>query len=185
MKGKTEKKGIYFPLFVVVFCFGLMVPSYCIYANLDSETTIFLVRHAEKVKDGSDDPVLTPKGEIRAEELKYILKHVQIDAIYSTPYKRTQQTVLPTAKDKNIKIQNYKPGERGFLEKVINSYSGGAILIVGHSNTIPVLANELAGRKEFDDLNDATYDNLFIVHVDSHGQAKITRMRFGAHTPEK
>ena len=185
MKGKTEKKGKYFPLFVVVICFGLMIPSYSIYANLDSVTIIFLVRHAEKVKDGSEDPILTPEGKTRADELMYILKHVKLDAIYSTQYKRTKQTVLPTAEDKNIKIHNYKPGERGFLKKVINSHPGGAVLIVGHSNTIPVLANKLAGRKEFNDLNDATYDNLFIAQVYPNGQTKIIRMRFGAHTPEK
>lgn len=162
-----------------------MIPGYGRFTNQDSVTTLFLVRHAEKVKDGSNDPILTPEGEARANELMYVLKHVELDAIYSTPYKRTQQTVLPTAKDKNLKIQNYKPGERSFLEKILNSYSGGTVLIVGHSNTIPILANELAGRQNYDDLDDATYDNLFIAHVHSNGQTKIIRMRFGAHTPEK
>ncbi len=185
MKGKAKKKDTYFPLFVVFICFGLMIPSYGIYSDLDSVTTIFLVRHAEKVKDGSDDPVLTPEGKARADELMYILKYVKLDVIYSTPYKRTKQTVLPTAEDKNLKIQNYKPGERGFLEKIINSHPGGAVLIVGHSNTIPVLANELAGSKKFNNLNDATYDNLFIAHVYPDGQSNIIRMRFGTHTPEK
>jgi len=185
MKRIAQIKGKYFPLFVIIVCFGLIIPSYGIYANLDSVTTIFLVRHAEKVKDGSDDPILTPEGENRADELMYILKHVKLDAIFSTPYKRTKQTVLPTAREKSLEIQNYKPGERGFLEKVLNSHSGSAVLIVGHSNTIPVLANELAGRKDYNDLNDTTYDNLFIAHVLPDGQTKIIRMRFGEHTPEK
>lgn len=185
MKKTIQKKGKLFPFFLILFCFGLMNPGYGSTINQDSETTIFLVRHAEKVKDNSDDPKLTPEGEIRANELMYILKHVKLDAIYSTPYKRTQQTVLPTANDKNLEIQAYKPGERGFLEKVFNSYPGGTVLIVSHSNTIPALANELVGRKEFNDLNDNTYDNLFIAHVSSDGQAKIIRMRFGKHTPEK
>lgn len=178
-------KGNIFLLFVIVVCFGLMIPGYGSLINQDSVTTIFLVRHAEKVKDDSDDPILTPEGESRADELMYILKHVKLDAIYSTPYKRTQQTALPTAKNKNLKIQDYKPGERGFLKKVLNSYPGGTVLIVGHSNTIPGLANELAGRIDYDDLNDNTYDNLFIAHVNSDGQARIIRMRFGMRTPEK
>ena len=89
------------------------------------------------------------------------------------------------AKDKNLEIQNYKPGDRDFLKKVLNSNSGKTVLIVGHSNTIPMLTNELAGRKDYNDLNDATYDNLFFAQVDSNGQTKIIRMRFGAHTPEK
>jgi len=185
MKRIAQKKGYFFPFIISLIYVGLMIPGYGSYTNLDSVTTIFLVRHAEKVKDGSDDPVLTPEGKARADELMYILKHVRLDVIYSTPYKRTKQTVLPTAEDKNLKIQNYKPGERGFLEKIINSHPGGVVLIVGHSNTIPVLANELAGSKKFNNLNDTTYDNLFIAHVYPDGQSNIIRMRFGTHTPEK
>ncbi len=185
MKRITRIKGKIFLYFIILVCFGLIIPSYSISANLDSTTTLILVRHAEKAKDNSDDPILTPEGENRANELMYILKHVKLDAIYSTPYKRTHQTVLPTAKNKNLEIQNYKPGEKGFLEKVVNSHPGGTVLIVGHSNTIPGLANELAGHKEFNDLNDATYDNLFIALIHSDAQTKIIRMRFGTHTPEK
>lgn len=185
MKKIVQKKGNLFPFFIILFCFGLIIPGYRSFTNQDSVTTLFLVRHAEKVKDGSNDPILTPEGEARAHDLMYILKYVELDAIFSTPYKRTQQTVLPTAKDKNLKIQNYKPGNRGFLEAILNSHPGGTVLIVGHSNTIPVLANELAGRENYENLNDATYDNLFIAHIHSNGQTKIIRMRFGAHTPEK
>lgn len=185
MKRIVQEKSKLFPFFIILICFGLMIPGYGSYTNQDSTTTLILVRHAEKVKDGSNDPILTPEGKVRANELMYILKHVELSAIYSTSYKRTQQTVLPTANDKNLEIQNYNPGERGFLKKVLNSHSGRTVLIVGHSNTIPMLANELAGRKDYDDLNDTTYDNLFFVQVHSNGQTKIIRMRFGAHTPEK
>ena len=185
MKKIVQEKNKFFPFFIILFCFGLMIPGYGSYTNQDSATTLILVRHAEKVKDGSNDPILTPEGEARADELMYILKHVELSAIYSTPYKRTKQTVLPTAKDKNLEIQNYKPGDKDFLEKVLNSNSGKTVLIVGHSNTIPTLANELAGQKDYNDLNDATYDNLFFAQIHSNGQTKIIRMRFGTHTPEK
>ena len=185
MKRILNIKSKLFPLFVMIVCLGTIIPEYGSSTSQDFVTTIFLVRHAEKVIDGSNDPILTPEGEKRADELMYILKHVKLDAIYSTPYKRTQQTVLPTANDKNLKIQDYKPGERGFLKKILNSYPGGAVLIVGHSNTIPILANELTGRMDYDELNDATYDNLFIAYVHANGQANIIRMRFGMHTPEK
>ncbi|MFC2160072.1 histidine phosphatase family protein [Acidobacteriota bacterium] len=185
MRWIAKKKNQIFFLFVVIVCFCFLIPNNGINANLNSETTFFLVRHAEKVQDGSNDPILTPEGENRADELMYILKHVQLHAIYSTPYKRTQQTVFPTAKNKNLEIQFYKPDERGFLDKVLETYPGGTVLIVGHSNTIPGLANELAGQKLYDDLDDATYDNLFIAHVNSNGDTNIIRMRYGAHSPEK
>jgi broad specificity phosphatase PhoE len=160
---------------------GLIVSEYSFTGEQDPITTIFLVRHAEKVGDGSADPALTPAGAARADELVYILKHVKLDAIYSTPYLRTKQTVLPLAKEKGLRLILYKPREKDFLKKVLQEYSGGAVLIVGHSNTIPGLANELAGQSDFSDLDDAAYDNLFIACVPIEGKTVILRMRFGAH----
>ncbi len=178
------KKLITFVFLIFVYL-GLTPPEYSFPSGQDSITTIFLVRHAEKVADGSTDPALTPAGAARADELAYILEHVKLDAIYSTPYKRTEQTVFPTAKEKGLTVKIYKPGDKDFLKKVLQAFPGGTVLIAGHSNTIPWLANELAGKSDFSDLADVTYDNLFIACVPSDGKAVIIRMRFGAHTPEK
>jgi broad specificity phosphatase PhoE len=146
-------------------------------------TTLFLVRHAEKVSDGSADPDLTAAGTERADELAYILGHVDLDAIYSTPYSRTKQTVFPTAKQKSLEVKIYNPGDPDFLRKVLRHHAGGTVLIVGHSNTIPGFANELIGGPDFSDLDDGTYDNLFIASVPADGKPVILRMRFGARTP--
>ena len=166
-------------------CLGLIVPGYSSVSEGEEITTLFLVRHAEK--DGSvwEDPPLTQAGAARAEELSYILKHVRLDAIYSTPFKRTRLTVLPVAEKKGLEVKLYKPNEKGFLDKVLESFPGGNVLIVGHSNTIPRMANALAGQSKFSDLDDPTYDNLFIACVPVGGKAVIIRMCFGAHTPEK
>ncbi len=172
-------------VFIIFVYLGLIVPEYSFTGEQAQITTIILVRHAEKVGDESADPALTTAGAARANELAYILKHVKLDGIYSTPYIRTKHTVLPTAKEKGLEVMFYKPREEDFLEKVLQAYSGGTVLIVGHSNTIPGLANELAGHSDFSDLDDATYDNLFIACVPTEGKAVIFRMRFGAHTPEK
>ncbi len=175
-------KRLFTLVFMILVCLGLIVPEYSFTGEQNQITTIFLVRHAEKVADGSSDPALTPGGSARADELASILKHVKLDAIYSTPYLRTKQTVLPLAKEKGLRVILYKPREKDFLKKVLQAYSGGTVLIVGHSNTIPGMANELAGQSDFSDLDDATYDNLFIACVPIEGKTVILRMRFGAHT---
>jgi broad specificity phosphatase PhoE len=172
-------------VFLIFICSGLTVPGYSPAEKQDQITTLFLVRHAEKDGTVWEDPPLTPAGVARADELAYILKHVRLDAIYSTPFKRTKLTVLPTAKEKGLEVKLYKPGEENFLKKVLQAFPGGTVLIVGHSNTIPRLANDLTGQSDFNDLDDATYDNLFIACVPTEGKAVILRMRFGAHTPEK
>ena len=172
-------------VFMIFVYLGLIVPEYSFTGEKDQITTLFLVRHAEKAASVWEDPGLTPSGAARADELAYILKHVKLDAIYSTPFIRTKQTVLPTAKEKGLEVKLYKPGEENFLKKVLQAFPGGTVLIVGHSNTIPGLANDLTGQFDFNDLDDATYDNLFIACVPTDGKAVILRMRFGAHTPEK
>lgn len=172
-------------VFVILICLGSLIPKCSFTDEKGSITTLLLVRHAEKVEDGSVNPPLTPAGAARADELAYIMKYIQLDAIYSTPYQRTKQTVLPTAKEKGLEVRLYKPGEVGFLKEVLQAFPGGTVLIVGHSNTIPGLANELAGQTDFSDLDYATYDNLFIACVPAEGKTVILRMRFGAHTPER
>lgn len=172
-------------VFLIFIHLGLIVPEYSFPGEQDPITTLFLVRHAEKVGDGSLDPALTLAGAARADELAYILAHVKLDAIYSTPYIRTKQTVLPTAREKGLELKLYKPGDKDFLKKILKAFSGGTVLIVGHSNTIPKLANELTGQSDFSEMDDATYDNLFIACVPTEGNPVILRMRFGAHTPER
>ncbi len=149
-----------------------------------SVTTIFLVRHAEKITPVSSDPPLTQEGTVRAQELAYLLKHVQLDAVYSTPYLRTRHTGLPTAHAKGLEIQYYKPGDKGFIERLLKEHPGGTVLVIGHSNTIPSLANQLLGQEKFSQLDDAIYDNLFITTVPAQGQPQVLRIRFGVHTPE-
>lgn len=62
-------------------------------------TTVIFVRHAEKAAMPENDPGLSPAGEQRVAELTRQLVDADviagIDAIYATPYKRTEETVRP------------------------------------------------------------------------------------------
>ncbi|GAI92910.1 unnamed protein product, partial [marine sediment metagenome] len=82
------KKNVIFSIIFLFFLTSILKGS-----SLPDEekiiTTIFLVRHAEKAQDSTSDPPLTSEGKARAQELAYILKHVPLVAIYSTPYIRT------------------------------------------------------------------------------------------------
>jgi len=178
------KKNVIFSIIFLFFLTSIMQGA--ILPDKEKNiTTIILVRHAEKAQDGTSDPPLTSEGKARAQELAYILKHVPLDAVYSTPYKRTQQTALPTAEAHSLQINSYQPREeKSFLKKILSKYAGGNVLIIGHSNTVPVLANYLAGSTHFSPLDDFTYDNIFIASVPQKGHPVITRLRFGEHTPE-
>ncbi len=174
------------PLLLIILCVLSTTPMInAVPQDQTQPTTLILVRHAEKADDGTDNPHLTLEGSRRAEELSYLLDHVQLTAVYSTPFHRTRETAEPSTRRQAKKIRLYQPNETAFLERVLEEHSGGNVLIVGHSNTVPAMANVLTGTEDFPWLNDSVYDNLFIVTVLEMGKAKVTRIRFGAHTPEK
>lgn len=176
--------GFVFALILLV-CLNMPAPAQDDPGDTAAVTTLILVRHAEKAADGTLNPPLTPGGEARAAELAYLLGHVELDAVYSTPFKRTQDTVLPTAKAKGLEVASYRADQADFLETVLLDHRGGTVLICGHSNTVPLQVNELLGREDYAQLDDAVYDNLFLVSIPAAGPARVLRLRFGAHTPEK
>lgn len=133
--------------------------------NAATTTTIFLVRHAEKATDHATDPELTAAGKERAERLAHMLVPARVDAVYSTPYRRTKQTAWPLAEDLQVPIQEYDPRDAGFARKLLQEEVGKTVLVVGHSNSIPLLVNTLIGEERFTQLDESEYDKLFIVQL--------------------
>ena len=128
----------------------------------DGMFTIYLVRHAEKQPD-SNDPPLTDCGIERSESFSALFQSVTLEAIYSTDYKRTQSTALPTAMDQGLTIQSYEPDALGKIaEELIRN--GQDALVVGHSNTTAVLAGLLVGE-EMGSFDESIYNRVYQVVV--------------------
>lgn len=68
-------------------------------ANSQKATTIYLVRHAEKVTTdpNNKNPLITERGQQRSSDLVNKLKKNKLSAIYSTDFQRTKLTVKPIA----------------------------------------------------------------------------------------
>lgn len=133
-------------------------------------TTVILVRHGEKSTDDPKDPELSEVGKQRAQQLAKVLKETKVDAIYATPYKRTRNTVTPLAEAKGLTVQDYSATRKEELDAMLQKFSGGTIVVAGHSNTIPGLANYLLGKTEFQNFDESDYDNLLIVTVIERGK---------------
>lgn len=169
-------KRIGFQVFLLILGLFLSVETY---AQKEEITKIFLVRHAEKEKDGGKDPKLTYVGQQRAAALVDILQKVDIAAVYSTNYKRTRNTAKPLASAKKLKIQLYNPMDsRKFLDGVLEKHKGKTILVVGHSNTIPLLINSLLGEEKYESLDENEYSNLFMVSIVYGRDADVVQLTF-------
>jgi broad specificity phosphatase PhoE len=160
-------------LIFLVLVFGFVMFQSCDKAESEI-TTFILLRHAEKVIDGTDDPDLTAEGVERAERVAFMLKATDVDAIYSTNYKRTRNTVAPLAESKNIQVLPYEAHNPDIIDMMVNSHRGKTIVICGHSNNIPWTANLLTGTESLKDFREDDYDNMLIVSVPEKGKmAKV------------
>lgn len=142
-------------------------------------TTFILVRHAEKASDGTDDPDLKPEGLERAAKFAALFKNTSVDAVYSTRYKRTRNTVAPLAQQKGLEVQIYDAAKPETIDAIISKYAGGTVVIGGHSNTIPQIANLLTGKDEYKTFPDADYGNILIVTVLERGKtSEVTWLNY-------
>lgn len=127
--------------------------------------TWYFVRHAEKTAEKTD-PVLSERGQQRAEQLAALLADSGITAIYSTSYRRTQQTAQPLSARLAIAVENYAANAPLQLIERLQQRQQSS-LIVGHSNTIPALVRLAGGQA--DDLSEQQYGDIFVLEF-SHGQ---------------
>lgn len=134
--------------------FALLAPV----AAMAEPSAIYLMRHGEKMSE-SGDPDLTSKGRTRAEHVSVLLHRAGITAIFSTPTNRTRQTAEPLAQKTGLAVQVYDPRNPKALVEKVKGLSG-AVLVVGHSNTLPELVR-LFGGAPGADIGDNEYDRLY------------------------
>ncbi len=148
-------------------------------------TTVIFVRHAEKAAAPADDPPLSMAGKQRASELARQLVDADVvagvDAIYSTSFRRTEETVQPVAVALNVPITSYDASNtETIMDEIVREHKGKIVLVVGHSNTVPVLIGSIGASKKVPEIDEDEYDNIYIVSIPWFGKTKTIRLRYGA-----
>ncbi|HMO41061.1 MAG TPA: phosphoglycerate mutase family protein [Saprospiraceae bacterium] len=148
------------------------------FVNDSTAILLIAVRHAEKAAEG-DDPVLTPAGQARAARLAAILKDCPLNGVYTTQFVRTMKTAQPVASTQQKAIMTYDHKDPEFVPRLLQKQQGKRLLIVGHSNSIPALVNQVLGEQRFEEIDEQDYGNIFIIGVSNKGQSvKVIRARF-------
>ncbi len=147
-------------------------------------TTIIFVRHAERELNVGEDPGLSDAGRRRVSELTRQLIDADvvagIDAIYSTPFRRTQETAQPLAEALDLPIKSYDAADREtVLNTILKEHKGKIILVIGHSDTLPELIANLGASKKVPPIEEMEYDNIYIISIPWFGKTKTIRLRFG------
>lgn len=120
--------------------------------------TVYLTRHFEKQKGAN--PSLTKEGEVRAHSLAKMLKDKPFTMLYSTDYARTKETATPLSEAKGIPITLYDPRSLDAFALQLKNLNED-VVVVGHSNTTPVLIALLGGPKVT--IEESDFGTLFIL----------------------
>jgi len=170
----------------VVIIYSAIAVGLAWFFELQATTTVIFVRHAEKATVPSDNPGLSDAGERRAAELARqlvdadVVPGLGVDAIYSTSYRRTEETVQPVATALGLPITPYDASNtETIMDEIIKDHKGKIVLVVGHSNTVPALIGNMGASKKVPKIDENEYDNMYVVSIPWFGKTKTIRLRYG------
>lgn len=162
--------------------------------NAPKPRTLVLVRHAEKAEPKADapkdpDPSLSEIGKQRAEALVRMLGDAHFTHIWTSEYKRTQETAAPLAAKFGLKPVPFPARDvLGLSERLRGMPQGSIALVVGHSNTLPALVRSfnlnLGNLGGGTDLAENEFDRLVVVSfVAPEAPCALLEMRYGPPNP--
>lgn len=157
---------------VAAALFGLILLS----LPASAAVTVIFVRHAERATVPGADPPISPEGKRRAERLAITLADAGVTAIYTTEYKRTQETAGPSAERFHLTPVTLPGADTDRLVAALRQVQSGTVLVVGHSNTVPKAISQLGGPSTTIDENQ--FDNLFVLTLGT-GQVGFVRLHYG------
>lgn len=183
-------RSLWTSMLVAMVVAGLAFPA----AALDR---IYIVRHAEKIEgwpaDRELDPLwpLSAAGLARAERLAKALADSGVAAVYATATTRSLATGLPLAASVGCPLRTYSGSAelspvRAFLTLLLQEQMAArAVVLVGHSNTIPTLLRALGAEPDCDASLGIVpesygpgiqgYDGLWVVEMRGDGCARFRR----------
>lgn len=146
--------------------------------------TVVLVRHAEKASP-EGDPMLSAAGEARAAALAEALGGSHLTHVLITATNRTRQTAAPSAEAGGVtpEVVSFEGGGAAHVARVADRVRGlptdAVVLIVGHSNTVPLIAGAL-GLAAPAEMADCEYDRLTVLDLRTGAGTQAVVGRYGA-----
>lgn len=168
-----------------VLVFLMMAFGLAWFFESQATTTVIFARYAEPATGDGDNPGLSAAGQARAEELARVLGDADVvagvDAIFATQYRYTQETAEPLARRLRLQVHVVDVTDvNSLLERILKEFKGKVVLVVTHTEPLPVLIRELHGSKKVPPMATGEHDNLYIVSIPWYGKVKTLRLKYGA-----
>ena len=123
----------------------LLAVAGCAATTEPATPPIWVMRHLN-TPAGERDPDLTQAGQGAATILAGWFRADAPRAIYVSDYRRTRQTAAPLAARLGLTPIVYDPADTPGLVARVRA-TPGPVLIVGHSNTVPDIVEQLGGTR--------------------------------------
>jgi broad specificity phosphatase PhoE len=144
-------------------------------------TLVVVVRHADKVGDGSVDPPLTPAGIERAQRLAAFLgtggPDLGIDAIFVTQFQRSVATAHPLATLRGIPMIPLNDSDISGLEhRITHDFRGQRVLVVAHSDTIQDIVKTLGNGIQVPAIESNEYGTAYVIAIPRWNRPTVLRL---------
>ena len=148
-------------------------------------TTVVFARYAETVSSGTENPGLSPAGQLRARELARAVGGIDViagvDAIFATQYRSTQETAEPLAEALQIPVQVVDSKNiAGLTHMILKEYKGKIVLVITDSEALPQVIREFHGSKRLAPIAEREHDNLYLLSIPWYGKVKTLQLKYGA-----
>ena len=160
---------------LIILIFPILICWMAWYIWYIPVTTIYLVRHAERLND-TDTTSISEIGIRRARVLARVLSSSNVNRIYVSEKSRTLQTAEPTSDQYKITPMQITASDITRYVDSIKAHRGDVILIVGHSDTVPKIIGKL-GIADPPAIDRTAFDDLFVVVMFRY-RSVLLRLRY-------
>ena len=102
-----------------------------------------------------------------------------VDAIYVSPALRNRLTAAPLAERLGITATVVPADDpKGLARKALREHTGGRVLIIGHTDTVPQIVAALSDNSAIPEIGDEEYGTMYIVTVPKIGNANLLRLHY-------
>ncbi len=123
-----------------------MLVSACMTTSEPVQAPVYYVMRHLHTPEGQRDPDLTAEGQATAQRVVRLFERERPAAIYVSDYKRTRQTAAAVAARYGLTPIVYDPADTPALVARVRA-GPWPVLIVGHSNTVPDIVEQLGGTR--------------------------------------
>lgn len=138
------------------------------------DTTVILLRHAERQSLFDEDSPLNEAGQFRARALVPLLSGYQPTALYASDLKRTQQTLAPLTSRLGVTAQvRPKEESEALAAEILREQKGRTVLVCWHHDRMKKLVRALGVKGAVPYWPLDTYDWLWIVRIPAKGDVRL------------